>query len=61
MFLNLDAAGVRVSLCSLFQIIALQLGHPAAVRKASMSVLVLLSLCTRAPSNGTGGGGNGSI
>ena len=26
-----------------------------------MSVLVILSLCTRAPSNGTGGGGNGSI
>ena len=36
--------------------------YPAAVRKASMSVLVLLSLCTQAPSNGTGGGGgNGSI
>ena len=26
-----------------------------------MAVLVILSLCTRAPSNGTGGGGKGSI
>ena len=55
-FLAPDVAGVRRSLCSLSRSIALQPGHPAVVPKASMSVLVILSLCTRAPSNGTGGG-----
>ena len=36
-------------------LIALQLGHPA------VSALVMFSLCNRAPSNGTGVGGKGSI
>ena len=46
--------------CARFpDLIALQPGHLAVV---PTSVQVILSLCTRAPSNGTGGGGgNGSI
>ena len=49
--------------CARFQdLIPLQPGHPAVVPKVSMSVLVILSLYTKAPSTGTGGGGgNGSI
>ena len=48
-------------LCARFpDLIASKPENPAEVPKASMSVRVIFSLC-RAHSNGTGGGGKGSI
>ena len=60
LFLNPNAAGVRVGLGSLFQIGSHC--NPGILQWfLRLRCRSWLSLCTRTPSNGTGGGGNGSI